>query len=219
MSSYENRNQRKMYIKLPNRTSILCLACMMLLAEPVTGSTFEMDCGYAHYRLSNPWFVEPTLTILYEFSLDYNDFGCQALTLGDDILVCQNRYEFFYRVDRSRTIRSKDHKFVTFGQNAKEEVIPGHDYYVIEALTDGKWQELPLYRESYSSTDESFSKAYLDSARFPLMENWSSVHDYTRSFNFKLGRIKIETVHEIIQDNPVVDREVKGNNDGCEFVE
>ena len=51
------------------------------------------------------------------------------------------------------------------------------------------------------------------------MENWSSVYDSTWSFNFKLGRIKTETVKEIIQDNQVIDREVKGNTSSCEVVE
>jgi hypothetical protein len=38
-----------------------------------------MDCGWARFRLLDPWLAEPELKILGEFDVDYYNFWCETL--------------------------------------------------------------------------------------------------------------------------------------------
>jgi hypothetical protein len=64
---------------MPTRACILSFVCLISLPDPAAADTSEMDCGWARFRLLDPWLAEPELKILGEFDVDYYNFWCETL--------------------------------------------------------------------------------------------------------------------------------------------
>lgn len=197
-----------MSMHLTKQVNVLSFASLILLTEPATAEIFEMDCGWARFRLHDSWLTEPRLTMLYQFDLDYFDYSCDELKFIDKILVCSNINESSYRVNLSKTIKPRP---MILASGDEEQEIAFEERHVIEMLNDGKWQEYPV-----SSETEWVTWPYRAADSFDLTGDWKSVYESTWSFNFALGRLRSESIEKIVQDGAVIDKEHESNVSDCE---
>ena len=198
-------------VYMPKRACILSFVCLISLPDPAAADTSEMDCGWARFRLVDPWLAEPELKILYEFDVDYYNFGCETLMVRNDVVSCSNIHEASYRMDG--TLIEKTESAIFAPRNGEQVELGGEDYYVIEKLIDGQWQQYPL-----SKVDGLSENPYKTARDFDLTGNWQLIREYNYSFNFELRRLSLKTSTQIVQDNQVINQTHEASTSSCEAV-
>jgi hypothetical protein len=98
-------------------------------------------------------------------------------------------------------------------RNGEQVELGGEDYYVIEELIDGQWQQYPL-----SKVDRLSEDPYKTARDFDLTGNWQLIREYNYSFNFELRRLSLKMSTQIVQDNQVINQMHEASTSSCEAV-